>query len=559
MPTNPSPKPTIRKKNRQRNQMLITGGVLAVLALAVGIAFLSSTSAPPPPAAAKVPPGPLPTVAKPSKPAEQPPASPQLVGHQLVDDDGRTLWASPTDGDSISLEYLPPGCDLVLHLRPAAWLGAPAGLGSLEALGPQGARLVGQLESATGYSLAEIDELLVGVRGVSGKPLEVAMVVSPRTPLAISEERIVPPAPFRAAREAEFEGSGYRVGSPWCFFAPLVEKGQRFVVATRPVLHEVLESGGAAPPLRRELEAVAAASDRQRHATLIVAPSFLFTDGRTLFSGVTEALRDPVFEFQSDAIRAASLSAHWGDSFYLEALAASAAEVTATRMAAQLDSRIGQWPSELQLAVLDLNPAPHGRRLVAQLPAMARLLAEHTRFGAEDGLAVLNCYLPEPAGENLLAASELMLAQLSAGAGGTAPTTVTAAPQAVTIAEKLQQKANVSFARDTLEMAVAYLSEEIEAPILILGGDLQLEGITKNQSFGLDAIDQPAGQILLVILQRANPDKTAAGPTDPKQKLVYVVKPGEGLEEAGRETIYVTTRAAAAQRGDKLPSVFQEE
>ncbi len=547
MPANPSAKLPARKKNRQRNQLLITAGVMAALALALGIAFLSSGPVPPPPAAAPTAPAPLPTAEKQIEPVVQPPASPQLV-----DDDGRTLWASPTAGEPIRLEYLPPGCDLVLHLRPAAWLANPSSRASLAALGPQGASLVGELESATGYSLEEVDELLVGVRGSSGKPLEVALVASPQTPLTTTGERIDPPAPFRTAREAQYEGSAYRVGAPWCFFAPPVEQGKRFVVATRPVMQEVLEAGGAAPPLRRELEAVAAASDRDRHITLLLAPSFLFTDGRALFSGVTEALRDPVFEFQPDAIRAASLSAHWGESFYLEMKVASSAEVTPTRMAALLDSRISKWPSELQLAVLDLNPAPHGRRVVAQLPAMTRLLAEYTRFGAENGLAVLNCYLPLPAGENLLAASELMLAQLSAGAGGVAPTTVTTASRAATIAEKLRQKASVSFARDTLEMAVAYLSEEIEAPILILGGDLQLEGITKNQSFGLDATDQPAGRVLLEILQKANPDKTATGPADPRQKLVYVVKPGDD----GQQAIYVTTRAAAAKRGDKLPEVF---
>ena len=103
-------------------------------------------------------------------------------------------------------------------------------------------------------------------------------------------------------------------------------------------------------------------------------------------------------------------------------------------------------------------------------------------------------------------------------------------------------------------MAVKYLSDEIGVPIVILGGDLQLEGITKNQSFGLDASNTPAEQVLLQILTRANPDKTATGPADPKQKLVYVIRPGDD----GRDTICVTTRSAAAKRGEALPPVFRE-
>ena len=37
---------------------------------------------------------------------------------------------------------------------------------------------------------------------------------------------------------------------------------------------------------------------------------------------------------------------------------------------------------------------------------------------------------------------------------------------------------------------------------------------------------------------------------NPAGKLIYVIKPKEG---GGAETLYVTTRAAAEKRGDKLP------
>jgi hypothetical protein len=71
----------------------------------------------------------------------------------------------------------------------------------------------------------------------------------------------------------------------------------------------------------------------------------------------------------------------------------------------------------------------------------------------------------------------------------------------------------------------------------IMGGDLQLEGITKNQSFGLDERDKTADAILRIILAKCNPDG----------KLVYVVHVKHGVE-----TIDITTRAAAAKRGEKF-------
>ncbi|MFM8493989.1 MAG: hypothetical protein ACKOEM_00485, partial [Planctomycetia bacterium] len=64
---------------------------------------------------------------------------------------------------------------------------------------------------------------------------------------------------------------------------------------------------------------------------------------------------------------------------------------------------------------------------------------------------------------------------------------------------------------------------------------------TKNQSFGLDESDQPAEAILRTILARSNPDG----------KLIYVFRKKDGVE-----SIDVTTRAAAAKRGDDVPAVF---
>ena len=102
----------------------------------------------------------------------------------------------------------------------------------------------------------------------------------------------------------------------------------------------------------------------------------------------------------------------------------------------------------------------------------------------------------------------------------------------------------LTFAKDTLEKSIQMISEEIGVPMEILGGDLQLEGITKNQSFALDERDKPAEAILRVILAKANPDG----------KLVYVVR-----SEEGRESIKITTRAAVAKRGETLPPGFEQQ
>ena len=45
----------------------------------------------------------------------------------------------------------------------------------------------------------------------------------------------------------------------------------------------------------------------------------------------------------------------------------------------------------------------------------------------------------------------------------------------------------------------------------------------------------------------------ATGPADPRQKLVYVIEP---TTTGAAERIIVTTRTAAAKRGDQLPEPF---
>jgi hypothetical protein len=78
----------------------------------------------------------------------------------------------------------------------------------------------------------------------------------------------------------------------------------------------------------------------------------------------------------------------------------------------------------------------------------------------------------------------------------------------------------LTFAKDNLERSIQMVAEETGIPMEILGGDLQLEGITKNQSFGLDERDKTAAEILRVILAKSPPEG----------KLVYLVQEKDGEE-----------------------------
>lgn len=69
---------------------------------------------------------------------------------------------------------------------------------------------------------------------------------------------------------------------------------------------------------------------------------------------------------------------------------------------------------------------------------------------------------------------------------------------------QFDQPVTITSPKDTLETYVRLLAKLTGVPITINVSALQLEGITKNQSFGLDEREQPARNVLAAILAKAD-------------------------------------------------------
>ena len=247
-----------------------------------------------------------------------------------------------------------------------------------------------------------------------------------------------------------------------------------------------------------------------------MAPSFLFTDGQGLLVGDMEKLREPLAPFLGDGVDSLLSSAELGNELFLELRAVGPADQRPDELARVLQLRLEKLSEQLEAYVAALQPGPYGRLVVIRFPRMVQLLSDYTRSGAENREAVLRCYLPGAAAHNLLLASQLTLLEQPAAAAAEAPAPAKVAPPSAAAA--LEKRIKLSFPRDTLERCLDLLSKEIDVPVVILGGDLQLEGITKNQSFGLDERDQVARDVLDKVLALANADG----------KLVYVIKLAAG-------------------------------
>lgn len=471
---------------------------------------------------------------------------------QVVDSDDLP-WASPTSGRPPTLAYLAPGAQLVLLARPADVADDEEGRLFLRSLGPKVAAAIEALESSCGCELDGIELIQGGWRaGDDGTEAVAGWTVRFREPSPLADDEEARERVWGDADQKKVGKEGVFVGKAMSFWLPRAEQGRVLVLGPAAVVEEMArtaasakggDAGEPAADLPPDLEKLVEMLDGDRHLTLFGSPHYLTNDGRSLLAGPLAALAEPLEEFFGDGVRAAALSLHFGDNLYLELDAIAPRAEPAKSLAARLQRQLEKLGDTIEDAVAAFELHPYGRKLVLRLPAMFGVVAASIRSAGEGTAAVINAYLPRHAGHNLVLASELALEQATAG-GGSRATTVAAskpgggaaAPAAV---NPLDKKMSLVFAKDTLEKAVQMVSEEVGMPMEILGGDLQLDGITKNQSFGLDERDKPASEVLRAILAKSDP------------RLVYVLRSRDGVE-----SVEVTTRAAVEKRGDKLPAIF---
>jgi hypothetical protein len=493
---------------------------------------------------------------KPSSDGAETPATPAPL-HEVVPDDGKLLWASPTSGPPLDLKYSPPGSQMFLAFRPADILASPNGPQALRALGPRFDAMVKSWEAAAGVKLNEIDQLIVSLHDNSGQPPRVACVVRLTEPLDESAlvSRWGNPPPDSSS------GAGVYAAQGWSFFVPRNEPGV-FLMGSSTEVNDVAKNPQARPLLGREMERLLRASDSQRHATVLLAPIFLFHDGQKTFSGDLKNLQQPLEDFLGDRLNAALASTHFGDSFYVEMRLYGTLDREKSRLASEMRDRLEKLPEQIEDYVARLAPDPYWRKLALRFPPMIRYLHQQTRVGAEDDHAVINAALPGVAAANLLAASELTL--VSQPGAAYVPEAGPVKPAIQNIHGLLTQRYSISFPQEALDAAMRQVAVEVRdsAPqlpfpfdIKILGTDLQLNGITQNQSIrDFEGRDKTLAEILTAMVMKANPTAVKA-PSEPDQKLIWVVGPDPA--DASNNIILITTRDAAAKKNYTLPEVFQ--
>lgn len=466
------------------------------------------------------------------------------------------LWELPRHGPPIVLEWLPPGPQMVVVLRPARLLAHPEGDKLLDprTLGPLATLLAEEVPKLTGLALARLDRLVVGVYDMSPEPVEVSLVAYAADELVLDELLAAWGSPKQSKVQAA-EGSTATVwqrdGRAW--WLPETDKQRTVVAVPQQALAELVAAGSGPVVLRRQLELLLRTSDREHEFTLLVAPDFLFTGGKALLSGPAAKLKQPLDDFLTfrteegkfELPKAAMLSASLDERLFLELRIDNSSSLRPSpALAREYHAKVRSLSRQVNAYLRSLYLSPYSKEVLWDFPDRLTALGRMTTSGIDENQVVLRAYLPAKAAHNLMLNGYLALLETP----GAAPSVATAGggplpPARPAAAQQLEKRMPLSFPRNTLERALEMVSEEIGVPIIILGTDLQVEGITKNQSFGMDEAEQPARDILRKILAKA----------DPAGRLLYVIKP---REEDGQEVLYVTTRAAAEKRRDPLPPEF---
>jgi hypothetical protein len=450
----------------------------------------------------------------------------------------RELWRSPTAGEPVDLAYLPPGVQAIIAVRAAELWRSPEGERIVETLGPWARALVDDVQRRCGIPLAEVEQLIVGFRDAGSTKSEMIVVVRLAEPRELGEWLAVWPrdGESKIAEQTVYTRDELRLWFPNDDGASDEAPRREAVIAIGDTLQEIIDAGGAAPAVSRQLSALVDQSDADRQLTILGTPSFLEPGARDVMGGEGVALRQLVDLWLRDEVAAYLLSCDANENFFSEIRVYPASGINPDALARRLQAELIASPGRLRDYVERLDLSDYGRRIVMRLPRMVEAWTEFVRYGIKDRQVVFRSYLPAVAAHNLAMGGQIiLLEEPSSPAESVVTDDVVVSEKMTSVAERLDRTMSLIVPRESLHSALEMLSEELGVEIEIVGGDLQAEGITKNQAISLDVRQQSGRAILETILRLADSDG----------RLVFVVDEADG-------NILVTTRAAAEKRGDTV-------
>ena len=467
----------------------------------------------------------------------------RIVDQEVVPDDGKLLWASPTSGMPYGLQFVPPDVQLLLFTRPKDILVSEEGARVIKALGPEFQAMWSSWEADTGLQLNQVKSMILGFHSDGGTQPRISLVACMSEPVA----DLVRTAWGVATKTDNGFGELYQVASG-TILVPATTDETTIVLGKLRDVSEVVQREGAPPLLRREMRHLLERTDEDRHVTLLAVPNFFFAEGRSMFAANRAKMLDPLSWFLGDGIQAVSASLHFGDHFFWELRFVGQIEQPVQRLSDAIRKRIDKVPARTADYFYLLRPSPYWSELALRFPHMVSELQRYARVGHDDGQVVANGCLEIAAAHNLVLGCELAIASTPGPPIESKSVEETTAFE--TIQDVLRQKKiSLDFPQQSLEFAIRDVAREVmegtpklkfDFKIKIDGVGLETEGITRNQQVReFNISNRTVESALTELLGQVNPE------------LVWVVCMDE--EKKDRKIVLVTTRKTAQKKGYDLP------
>ena len=462
-------------------------------------------------------------------------------------DSATALWAREVPGQPITFLYAPRDVQAIARIRLARITRDPEGDRIIRSLGPTIEKLLRDWLARMNLRASQCEALDLHLlpQGTTLPAVVVACQLS-------ADDGTLSHAVIPAHAKRNSNGVS-RMGSDSIWFP--AEAESTFVFGPDSVVGEI--ASGRHARFRREFQHLLDETHDTDHVTLVANPGFLRDEAQGLFPGTHRRLLNGLFAFWSEDAQAVSLGLQLSATSLAEARMIAREELPPRRLAALTRQYVNKLPTRASDFLGRAELDPYWQPLAMRFPAMIRYVAEHTRVAAEGKQVVINAALPRQALHNLLLASELGFA-----------TPLRAAPKKRQddrsqwkIDDVLAAKTTVRFSQKSLEQAANDIAQQVrddlqglpfDFTIEINGGDLEPEGITRNQQIrDFDVASVSLAEVLTELVRKGNPVPDISKPVEADQKLVWIIA-------SDRNRILLTTRSAANSRGDTLPTVFTE-
>lgn len=450
----------------------------------------------------------------------------------------------PPSGQPITLNYIPTGARMVIHLRPAEiWKTQSDAETVVLCLGGLGVWTKNKLTELLLFEPKDIEEATICLYlDDRNSPPEVAY----RVTLTQKQQRSEFIDKFGGNPHTDYGRRIYITEEtderPATAYMITDQIGREFASAPKAKAKEMVDAEANPGLAFGGIDQLLKRTDHRRHLTVLFDPSDLRNSKQFLFpESAHNLLGHFLVRFEDAKMDTVAWSFHFGDQkydkFFSEILLRNkVSAISSYELKDDMNRKLESLPEELLGAVQRMQPTLVAEReFVGRLPAMFKayyMQTSQTNGGPSERWVRLTTVLPKVAGPNLAAASMFawQLAQTTDFSQPAPKQPSKKIPEL--IADRLKLPVDIDFRRTPLQKAMAFIGEETFVRVEIDGDALKDAGYTQNMPQNMKLGQVSGVRALGAILKQYD-------------KMVISV-------DEQKKVMIVTTRKFAAQKGQPI-------